>query len=640
VKRVRNEEGGFDLEWIWAPEPGRNGTRAKALLAWAVFKDYCAVDSARGFLHWLGTHWQVLEGKPEECLGRPFLDWCDGMGWKQTGLGAVPKQVVEELRISRAWDPPHLMAFTNGTLNTRTNIFTAGHRKEDHITLCLPFPYEPFAACPRWHAFISEALGGDQGLIELLRSVIRWTLEPKDRDQPFTIEVAIDVFGPAGRGKGVLFEALVGLLGGLGQGVARLDAASVGKPTALHQLLGKRLAVDSDASGHIENAGIFNAIVSNEPVTVKKLYVNEATLRLGVVMWRFFNDAITVSGGGVEGMGRRILTFIFDNPPRVPDRKLKERLRGELPGIFAWAWGMGIATAEHNIGNAAQNKAIADAAVDAAFKRNPKYQFLSEHFPEGKTIEMSILFSMWQEYAAKNGHRSGSVQTFAAEILKITGKPRRVGQRKVTTYDIPTMDHFDWVAHLRLPGAERTGGGVRGTEGGHPPAAGIQRVDETSEASCPIDDHADAQAVSSQNLCPDSVLSLMDVDSSLEKKGEVKKEVEGQKTAQTTVGEGESYAGLKSASPLSTPDPSTQKTARAVAAASLGEAAGRPLQTVSEQVEAVLTHHRFAPSHPQAASTCHKALAAQGISRNQINLAITQLAQQDADDDDPQGELL
>jgi hypothetical protein len=52
VKKTTNDNGGFDLEWIWTVEPGKKYTRTKVLTAWAVFKDAFAVDPVLGALHW------------------------------------------------------------------------------------------------------------------------------------------------------------------------------------------------------------------------------------------------------------------------------------------------------------------------------------------------------------------------------------------------------------------------------------------------------------------------------------------------------------------------------------------------------------------------------------------------------------
>jgi hypothetical protein len=54
-------------------------------------------------------------------------------------------------------------------------------------------------------------------------------------------------------------------------GVGLIRSHSFGNPNALHGLIGKRIALDPDASGHISDPGVFNSISSNEKVEVKKL---------------------------------------------------------------------------------------------------------------------------------------------------------------------------------------------------------------------------------------------------------------------------------------------------------------------------------------------------------------------------------
>ena len=77
-----------------------------------------------------------------------------------------------------------------------------------------------------------------------------------------------------------------------------LRSTNIHNAEARASLLGKKLAIDPDASGLMTDAGIFNSIVSNEPVPIKILYENSSLARLGVVVWRNFNDQPSVSGGG------------------------------------------------------------------------------------------------------------------------------------------------------------------------------------------------------------------------------------------------------------------------------------------------------------------------------------------------------
>ena len=261
--------------------------------------------------------------------------------------------------------------------------------------------------------------------------------------------------GHKGSGKGTASEVVGALVGGTEGGAARLDMASLDNPAALFQLVGTRMAFDPDASGHMANAGIFNAIVSNEPINVKKLYVNEHSTRLGVVVWRFFNDQITVSGGSEEGIGRRSIPLTFSNPTGARDRTLKAALLAELPGIFAWAWSMPLEEALQALATAGQDEGIREAAIEAAWARNPKLRFLAEMFPDGRSeIEAGKLFKEWKQWCEEQGHHHGNQARFSADIQKVTGRPKRVGQAKQTVYDIPAMDGFDYAAHLGLVPAE------------------------------------------------------------------------------------------------------------------------------------------------------------------------------------------
>ncbi|MBC1260981.1 DUF3854 domain-containing protein [Synechococcus sp. BSF8S] len=643
AKEKDPDTGKTELSWCWTPEPDREAVRDKALIAWTVFKSYCAVDPTRGLLHWVGTHWQALDGKPEDALAKPFLNWCDAMGWTRTGLGAVPKQLQAELRTTAGWDPPNLIAFPNGTLDAATGAFTPSHRRDDHITLCLPFHFDPGASCPRWHAFLNEALGGDQGLIELLRAAIRWTLEPKDSAQPFPAELCFDVFGPRGTGKGVLAEVLMGLLGGIGNGVARLDSASLDRPAALYQLLGKRLAIDPDASGHIANAGIFNAIVSNEPVTVKKLYCNEQTLRLGIVFWRFFNDDITVSGGGEEGMGRRIITFVFDRKPAKRDLALKAKLLSELAGIFAWVWNSNIGQAMHSLSNAAKHHEIAEAAISSAFSRNPIYSFLDELFPQGELIAVNSAFARWKGWCDDNNHKPGSIKSFSNNMAKVVGDSRRAGRRKVTTYQIPPMSTFDWAAHIGIAERDDTAStgdvdasqvDVEWTPWDTTRPSDPQGVDATATPSTSTQRPLNVHPPSTQNHCYDSLPTPVDAFSCLKNKGERQKANREQKGPPEGAPEQEEFSGPSNRVQAST---CPQETTNSGGGGPVSGGDAAPVHTVSDQVEAALHQARTGPLHPSAARIAHDALKDSGISKNQIDLALERLRQEERSD---QGELL
>ncbi|MEO1004175.1 MAG: DUF3854 domain-containing protein [Cyanobacteria bacterium J06638_7] len=524
VEEERGEDGRIHLRWTWTPEPGREhgATRMKALLPWTVFKETVAVDPKLGVLLWTDTHWRILDGKPSERLAKAFLGWADAMAWPGVGLGASFTQLIEELRSEQQWNPPGTLAFLNGTLNTVTGEFFPGHRRDDCITILHPYRYDTAAKCPRWDGFINEALGGSKSKLRLLRAALRLTLEPRDRTRPAAAEFMFDIGGRRGAGKGVTAEVAVALVGGTEGGAGRLEMKSLDNPAALFGLIGKRMAFDPDAAGHLGNAGILNAIVSNEPVLVKKLYVNEYSTRLGVVVWRFFNDHISVSGGNEEGIGRRSIPITFDNPPARRDRTLKEKLLTELPGIFAWVWSMSLEEAIDALSTAAADAEILQAAIEAALNRNPKLRFLAEKYPEGGAIEAGELFRQWKLWCLTEGHHHGNKATFCAEVQKVTGKPRRIGQAKVTIYTVPAMEGFDFAAFLGLDRGEgRVDADAHPGDVGRTPRSPTPGRDgRCPSGSASAQRPGDVHPKSSQTPRPNSTFAQVDVDSSLEKKRE------------------------------------------------------------------------------------------------------------------------
>lgn len=445
--------------FTWTPEPKES--HDKAVTAWAAFDGSYAMRPGFGLYQWATTHWQPANGKGADPIMRPLHLWMDQMHWRKrsTGImGAIKNELVARLE-SADWDSPNVMAFTNGTL--RHGVFSGGHERSDHQTFCFPFPYDSGAKCPIWHGFIRHALKNQADSINLLRAAIKWSITPKNPDKAFPLELVFDVHGEKGRGKGTLMEVLDALCGG-DRGVGIIKSASFSNPNALHGLVGKRIAVDPDASGRISDVGNFNAVASNEPVEVKKMYQDITRARLGVVIWRFFNDTPGASGGGLEGMGRRIVTFRFDNPVTEPDTELKAKLTAEAAGIFWWAWSMSRDDAFTALKNRGQVQAVRDASIDSALERDHTLRFVTSKYPDGMATTMAATFySEYCEWMKQEGHQPVSKTKFGRDVKKIPWvKPTT--DNAGTWYKLTTHTHHELTTHVGLPMPKESAEGVGG----------------------------------------------------------------------------------------------------------------------------------------------------------------------------------
>ena len=434
-------------QFTWQSEPKES--HDKAITTWTAFDSTYAMRPGFGLYRWATTHWGSVQGKGTEPIMRPLHLWMDQMHWRRRSsglIGAIKNELIARLEQSD-WDNPNVMAFSNGTL--RNGVFTAGHSRRDHQTFCFPFPYDSGAKCPLWHKFINHALKGQADSINLLRAAIHWSLSAKDPDNAFPHELVFDVIGEKGQGKGTLMEVLMELSGG-SHGVGLLKSSTFSNANALHSLVGKRIGIDPDASGRISDPGVFNSIASNEPVEVKRLYQDTTWARLGIVIWRFFNDTPGASGGGLEGMGRRIVTFRFDNPVDKPDTELKSKLTGEAAGIFYWAWSLGAEAASEALSQRGKVKAVVDASIDSALERDHTLRFVISKYPDGMATTMAATFySQYCEWMKQEGHQPVSKTKFGRDVKKVPWVESST-TRHGTTYELTAYTHHGLATHIGI----------------------------------------------------------------------------------------------------------------------------------------------------------------------------------------------
>ena len=445
------EDGKYFYSFTWMPEPKNIHYIATPFST--ILKEHYAEHPSFGTYQWKGTHWSRMEdSKP---LRRPIHDLMDEHDFHVRGNGrmnSIHEQITAYLQ-TRKWDNPNLVAFANGTLDINTQELLPGHHQTDGLTFCFPFNYEPQAKCLMWLSFIEQTYTTadgtpDPAVVNVLRAAFRWTICPKPVDAAFPYEVAFDVGGPKGCGKGVTSEVLRALNGG-SHGVGTLRSKMFGDPDSLASLLNKKAAIDCDSSGIVKDPGCFNSIVSNEPVQIWIKYKNKCDARLGCVIWRFYNDQPRVADdGGVEGMSRRIITFSIPFSVSSKDPHLKQKLMEELPGIYQWAMSMSEEEMAQAFASAGEVQSLGAASVDAQLDANPWLQFLIEAYPDGTTqIPALKLYELYREWCDSAGLKTLSNTRFGRKLKSLGAYPETLHKRSTkhcTVYDIKPLKDVDW----------------------------------------------------------------------------------------------------------------------------------------------------------------------------------------------------
>ena len=435
-------------KYIWKEEPVIS--HYIALTASIVFQNVYALNPKTGLHRWVGTKWEHIDREPQKALQKPLHYWLDKMNWvnrTKHHLASVREELTYRIEHTE-WNPNHLMSFKNGTFNVNTQKFNKTHNREDYLIHSFPFNYDDNAKCPTWIKFLNESFDNDQGKIELLRAAFKWSIFPKNNKRKHLLEFIFDLSGEKGTGKGTTLEVLTAIAGG-DEAIGSLRTNSINKPTTLFGLIGKKIALDFDASGHVKDAGQLNQIISNEPVEVKKLYLNESTQRLCVVVWRAYNDNPTTSGGGVEGLGRRLITFRFKNIPKVPNTNLLDELLNEIEGIFWWCWSLDDNQMVQNLKNRGNIADVAEANIESLLENQPVIQFIYDFADDVPiTKNATELYTQFKSWCDDNGKHFMTQTRFGNEMKKMKAfVPKKKGVNGME-YKICKKSEIDLARHF------------------------------------------------------------------------------------------------------------------------------------------------------------------------------------------------
>lgn len=322
---------------------------------------YC--HPQRAWYVWTGARWEqdalgaVMEMAKEAARRLYGAAWhiADHEAREKTIRWALRSEGVERLRAAlvAAQSEPgipiqpsdfdrdlFLLNCANGTVDLRTGELRP-HSKEDYCSRLAPVEYDPGARSELWGRFLSEACGGDQGLIDFLQRAIGYSLTGDTSE-----EVLFLVLGPGGSGKTTLVEAVKSALGDYGKTadfetfLAREGRGGVRDDVA--ELAGRRFVVGVEVErGRRLAEGLVKLLTGGDSIRARFLYQEAFEFRPQFKLWLCANDPPHVRHGD-SAMWRRILRIPFERvvPPEKRDPSVKARLKDPKesgPAILAWA---------------------------------------------------------------------------------------------------------------------------------------------------------------------------------------------------------------------------------------------------------------------------------------------------------------
>ena len=332
---------------------------------------------------------------------------------------------------SEVWDrDPYLLGTPGGVADLRTGKVRAGcpHDRISKAAAATPVPlatFDPKKHCPRWLAFLDEALGGSAAAIRFFQQWFGYCLTGDTSEHALLF-----VYGPGGSGKSTALNVMAELLADYAINVATSTLTKSKHDAHAQELArmdGARLACASETEkGRQWAENKIKFLTGGDKITANYMRQNSFEFVPQMKLVIVGNNQPSLSDVDTA-IKRRFNSLPFDHPPKRKDRNLMDKLRREFPGILAWA----IQGALDWQGNELARPDVVQRATQEYFDTQDTFgQWLEvhcelggpKHNPFVETTE--DLWGSWQRFAYENDAHPGSKTSTFPETMKQRGFSR------------------------------------------------------------------------------------------------------------------------------------------------------------------------------------------------------------------------
>jgi len=298
----------------------------------------------------------------------------------------------------------------------------------------LEFDPDPGAPEPRgWYAFLHQLFDGDLESLDLLQEWFGYCLTGDTSQQKMLL-----VVGPKRSGKGTMARVLAKLIG-VGN-VCGPTTSSLAGPFGLQPLIGKSLAIVSDARFHGENIATvverLLCISGEDTLTVDRKHLTSATMKLPTRFVFLTNEFPRLTDASGALAGRFVILRLTESFYGKEDVTLTARLLSELPGILNWAiegW-----QRLRQRGHFVLPSSVRDVVQEIEDLSSPVAAFVRAECVVGPGCRVWVdeLYQAWKQWCEREGRTLVSTkQAFGRDLAAaVAGITRRRGARDLPFY--------------------------------------------------------------------------------------------------------------------------------------------------------------------------------------------------------------
>lgn len=308
----------------------------------------------------------------------------------------------------------------NGTIDLHTGELHE-HSADDLITKLAPVKYDPDAKAPVWLAFLDRIMDGRQELVDFVQRAVGYSLTGDTNEQ-----VLFMLIGDGANGKSTFIEALLALLGDYG-GVAApgmlLTSRGDRHPTEVAAMHGKRLVSSMEVGeGRRFREELVKQLTGGDTIMARRMHEDFWSFLPTHKLWITANYKPQIRGTDLAIWRRiRLIPFDVTIPPTERDKTLPAKLRGELPGILAWAVK---GCLNYRAGGLEPPKAVLEATGKYRRESDPLLEFVADRckVDDAKAeVRAGELYAAYKSWAGIQGISDREVldsKRFGAEMAR------------------------------------------------------------------------------------------------------------------------------------------------------------------------------------------------------------------------------
>lgn len=298
---------------------------------------------------------------------------------------------------------PMLLNVVNGTLDLRSGTLRP-HRREDYITRIVPIAWDERATAPTWDAFLRRVLAEDADLYGYVQRMVGYCLTGDTSEQ-----VLHFLHGRGANGKSVFCEILAALLGEYAIVCSPeliMPRRHSAIPNDIARLRGARVALMNETTqGSRFDEAKLKDLTGGDTLTGRFLHREFFDFKPTHKLVIRGNHKPAISGTD-EGIWRRLrlVPFTVQIPPDEQDKRLLDKLRGELPGILRWAVEGCLDWQRRGLNPPA---VVTEAVQQYREESDTLGRFIAEHCNVRKLaqVKSGVFFRHYQQFAEQSGER-------------------------------------------------------------------------------------------------------------------------------------------------------------------------------------------------------------------------------------------